>query len=73
MTLNFLLKWSACAITLAGATATALGSDPLNVLLLNTGAVLYFVWGYRIREWNLMVINGGLILIYLAGLYLRFC
>jgi hypothetical protein len=28
------------------------------------------VWGYRIREWNLIVINAGFILIYAVGIYL---
>ena len=68
--LNFYLKWSACVVTLAGAILTSLRIDPLNIYLLNTGAVLYFVWGYRIREWNLIVINAGFILIYTVGIYI---
>ena len=67
---NFYLKWSACIITLIGAVLTSLRIDPLNIYLLNTGAVLYFVWGYRIREWNLIVINAGFILIYTVGIYI---
>jgi hypothetical protein len=42
----------------------------MNIYLLNVGAILYFVWGYRIREWNLIVINAGFILIYAVGIYL---
>ena len=57
-------------VTLAGAILTSLRIDPLNIYLLNTGAVLYFVWGYRIREWNLIVINAGFILIYTVGIYI---
>ena len=68
--LNFYLKWSACVVTLIGAVLTSLRIDPLNIYLLNTGAVLYFVWGYRIREWNLIVINAGFILIYTVGIYI---
>jgi len=68
--LNFCLKWSACAVTLAGALCTSLRIDPLNIYLLNLGAVLYLAWGYRIREWNLVAINIGLLIIYLYGLYL---
>ena len=67
---NFYLKWSACVITLIGAVLTSLRIDPLNIYLLNVGAILYFVWGYRIREWNLIVINAGFILIYAVGIYL---
>ncbi len=67
---NFYLKWSACVITLIGAVLTSLRIDPMNIYLLNLGAILYFVWGYRIREWNLIVINAGFILIYAVGIYL---
>ena len=68
--LNFYLKWSACVVTLIGAVLTSLRIDPENIYLLNAGAVLYFVWGYRIREWNLIVINAGFIAIYAIGIYL---
>ena len=70
MQFNTYLKWSACVVTLAGAILTSLRIDPLNIYLLNAGAVLYFVWGYRIREWNLIVINLGFILIYTVGIYI---
>jgi len=68
--LNFYLKWAACVVTLSGAVLTSLRIDPMNIYLLNCGAILYFVWGYRIREWNLIVINAGFILIYAIGIYL---
>jgi hypothetical protein len=68
--LNFYLKWSACVVTLIGAILTSLRIDPANIYLLNVGAILYFVWGYRIREWNLIVINAGFIVIYAVGIYL---
>ena len=70
MMFNTWLKWSACVVTLAGAILTSLRIDPLNIYLLNCGAILYFVWGLRIREWNLIVINAGFILIYAIGIYL---
>jgi len=67
---NFYLKWLACGVTLCGALCTSLRIDPLNIYLLNAGAILYLAWGYRIREWNLVAINSGLLIIYLYGLYL---
>jgi hypothetical protein len=69
MDTNFYLKWIACAITLAGALCTSLRIDPINIYLLNGGALLYLIWSLRIREWNLVAINGGLLLIYLVGLF----
>jgi hypothetical protein len=69
--IDTILKWVACAVTLAGATATALQLDPLNIYLLNAGAVLYLIWSLRIREWSLVTINAGLLTIYLVGLFIR--
>ncbi len=68
--LNFYLKWVACIVTLTGAVLTSLNIHPENIYLLNLGAILYFVWGYRIREMNLVVINAGFIIIYAIGIYL---
>lgn len=64
-------KWVACAVTLAGALCTSLQIDPLNIWLLNAGALLYLIWSVRIREWSLVVINAGLLLIYIVGLIVR--
>lgn len=68
-TLNFWLKWVACVATLSGALCTALRIDPMNIYLLNLGAVLYLAWSLRIREWNLVVVNAVLLLIYIIGLF----
>lgn len=68
---DFYLKWTACVLTLIGAIFTSLAWDPENIILLNLGALLYLTWSLRIREWNLVVINGGLLLIYLIGAILR--
>jgi hypothetical protein len=67
--LNSTLKWTACAVTLAGALCTALRIDPLNIYLLNAGALIYLVWSLRIREWSLVTINAGLLAIYVVGLF----
>ncbi len=65
---DFVLKWTACLVTLGGALCTALRIDPMNIYLLNAGAFLYLVWSVRIREWNLIVINAALLTIYCVGL-----
>ncbi len=69
MDTNFWLKWTACIVTLAGALCTALRIDPTNIYLLNAGAAIYLVWSIRIREWNLIVINAALLIIYIVGLF----
>jgi hypothetical protein len=65
--LNTWLKWVACAVTLSGALCTALNIYPANIALLNLGSVLYLAWAVRIREWNLIVVNAVLLLIYIIG------
>ena len=64
-----ILKWTACFVTLAVALCTALRIDPTNIYLLNAGAALYLIWSLRIKEWNLIVINASLLLIYIVGLF----
>lgn len=68
-TINNYLKWTACAVTLTGALCTSLRVDPLNIYFLNLGALMYLVWSLRIREWSLVTINAGLLLIYVVGLF----
>lgn len=66
--LNNILKWCACFVTLAGALATANEVHNINRELFVVGGILYLIWSIRIREWNLIVINAALILIYAVGL-----
>ena len=51
-----------------GAAFTSLRIDPLNIYFLNLGAALYLIWSIRIREWNLVIVNGVLLAIYIFGL-----
>ena len=69
--LNTILKWGGCASTILGALCTSLAMDPSNIVLLNLGSLLYLMWSLRIREWNLVAVNGGLLTIYLIGAILR--
>lgn len=66
-----LLKWIGTTLTLAGAIATALALDPLNVYLFNMGAMTWFVAAIRMKEKSLIVVNGGLLLIYIFGILWR--
>lgn len=65
------LKWVATVITLFGAIFTSLGIDPLNIILLNIGSFLFFMWGILIKDKAMMSVNGGLLFIYFFGLILR--
>jgi len=69
--INNILKWSALVITLSGAICTSMKLDPMNVYLLNLGCVVYLSWSWRIREWSLVLVNAGLLAIYLPGGVMR--
>ena len=69
--MNKVLEWTACAVTIAGALCTAAMIDPLNIWLLNLGAVLYLIWAVRVRINSLILINAALLTIYVYGAILR--
>jgi hypothetical protein len=69
--MNKVLEWTACAVTIAGALCTAAMIDPLNIWLLNAGAVLYLIWAVRVRINSLILINAALLTIYVYGAILR--
>ena len=71
MKIEDIIKWIATVITLLGALATALMYDPLNVYLLNLGAVFFLIWAVMIKERAMITVNAGLLLIYITGLVVR--
>jgi hypothetical protein len=68
---NAILEWSATIVTVGAAIATALSIDPLNIYLFNIGSVLWLVWAVRIKRASLMVVNVGLLAVYVYGLIVR--
>jgi hypothetical protein len=64
-------KWTSTVITLFGAMATVLKYDPLNIYLLNMGALGFLFWGIQIRDKAMITVNLGMLLIYVFGLYIR--
>ena len=68
---NAILEWSATIVTVGAALATALSIDPLNIYLFNIGSVLWLVWAVRIKRASLMVVNVGLLAVYVYGLIVR--
>jgi hypothetical protein len=51
---------------------TAAALDPWNVYCLNAGSALWLIWAWRVRSRSLIVVNAGLVLIYMAGLVRAF-
>ena len=71
MPIENVFKWLGTLVTLLGALATALMYDPLNVYLLNLGAVFFLIWAVMIKEKAMITVNAGLLLIYVIGLVVR--
>ena len=67
MTLTNALKWIGLVLTISGALLTSFEVTPWNVYTLNLGSIAYFTWACRIRDLNLMLVNGGLLAIYCVG------
>ena len=64
---NSILKWSGLLFTVSGALFSSLTWTPWNIWCFNIGSALYLLWSLRIRELNLILVNGFLLLIYLFG------
>jgi hypothetical protein len=72
---NNFLKWTATALTLLGAALVSAKTNPTlvdliqswDVRCLNVGCVVWLIWSVRIRDFGLIVVNGGLLLIYMLG------
>lgn len=71
MKIEIIAKHLALVATLSGALATSLALDPLNIVLLNLGSILYLYWSLSVRDWNLVAVNGGLLTIYIIGAIIR--
>ena len=67
---NFWLKWSATAITIIFAIMTSMQITPYNVWVANLSSVMWLWWAIRVREWSLVVVNAGLLVVYFAGLFI---
>jgi hypothetical protein len=66
-----ILKWLGTALTIAGAVATSLALDPLNVYLFNAGALTWLFAAIRMKEKSLIVVNAGLLAVYVFGVIYR--
>lgn len=65
------LKWLGTALTIGGAVATSLAIDPLNVYLFNAGALTWLCAAIRMKEKSLIVVNAGLLTVYIFGVIYR--
>lgn len=71
MKIEIVAKHTALFFTLVGALFTALGWDPMNIWFLNIGSALYLFWALKVKDWNLVAVNAGLLTIYVIGAIIR--
>lgn len=63
---NF-LKWTATVLILIGAVLTSFAIDPANIYFMNVGTLVWLIWALRIKDKALIVVNAGLLIIYIIG------
>lgn len=71
MTILSVFKWAGTGFTLAGAIATALALDPLNVVMFNLGAFAWLVASIKMKDVQLIAVNSGLLAVYVVGFLMR--
>jgi len=64
-------KWAGTAFTLAGAVATSLAFDPINVILFNLGSLMWLIAAIKMKDTSLIAVNTGLLAIYFLGFLMR--
>lgn len=69
LNLNWWLQWSATALTLLGAVLTSWGGVPdlPRVVAFGLGTLLWLIFSIRIGIASLIVVNSGLMAVYLFG------
>ena len=67
----FAIKWLGTLFTVGGALMTAIEVDPLNIYLFNIGAFCWLYTSIRIKDFSLIILNSGLLIVSLMGLILR--
>jgi|APCry1669192522_1035417.scaffolds.fasta_scaffold46575_1 hypothetical protein len=65
------IKWTATAITLAGAVLASVNIYPLSAVTLNLGSFVFLIWSVMIRDRAMITVNGGLLAIYTVGLAIK--
>jgi len=68
ISLNDKIKWIGTILVLLGALCTSMNLYPYNIYVLNLGALVYLIWSIRIKDNAMIVVNGGLLIIYIIGL-----
>jgi hypothetical protein len=63
-----ILEWVATLVTIIGAFLTAFDYHPFNLIFLNLGSVLWLTWAILDHKLSIALVNGVMLLIYIAGM-----
>jgi hypothetical protein len=61
------IEWIAVLISIYGAVLTVIGIDPYNIYVLNLGSLLWVIWGFLERKYSIIIVNFGMLSIYVMG------
>ena len=61
------IEWLAVLISIYGAVLTVIGIDPYNIYVLNLGSLLWVIWGFLERKYSIIIVNFGMLSIYVMG------
>jgi hypothetical protein len=65
----FYMEWFATAILVIGVVFTSFNIYPINLYLSLAGNLALAIVGWQWRKWSLLVTQGTVTVIYLAGIY----
>jgi len=70
--LNWYLKWLATAILVIGTGINSLGFYPAGPIILVAGGVIWLIVAVRWRETSLIVTNGVMSAVGMAGIFIHY-
>lgn len=72
MKVEDILKWTATSILIVGSAINGLGYYPLGPIILAVGGTIWLFVSLMWREWALVLTNGVMTLVGVAGLLVRY-
>lgn len=72
MKVEDILKWTATSILIVGSAINGLGYYPLGPIILAVGGTIWLFVSLMWREWALVLTNGVMTLVGVAGLLIRY-
>jgi hypothetical protein len=67
-----ILKWTATSILIVGSAVNGLGYYPMGPIILAIGGSIWFAVSLMWREWSLVLTNGVMTAVGVAGLLIRY-